>query len=85
MAAKHGQGNIVKQLLGHPGIEVNLQDSEGRTALEWAKEKGYEKLIKMFEDKMSSNKMIKMLEDKMSSNNKMIKMLEDKLSCLPIE
>ena len=51
MAAKHGKEDIVGQLLRRDGIDVNLEDSGGKTALEWAREKGNEKMIKMLEDK----------------------------------
>jgi ankyrin repeat protein len=46
LAVKHGKGDLVELLLGN-GASVNLQDSEGATALMYAVENGSLSIAKL--------------------------------------
>ena len=49
-----GHERVVEVLLRHPGIDLGKRDIRAnRTALEWAREKGNERIAKMLEDAQS--------------------------------
>lgn len=45
-AAKKGFLKVVKELLIHPSVDVNMIDKEGKTALHYASQKGYGEVAK---------------------------------------
>ena len=46
-ASQYGQVEIVKVLLAHPGINVNVRDIDGRTPLQIACENGLESVVQV--------------------------------------
>jgi hypothetical protein len=45
-AAEKGHDTVVKQLLAHKDVDVNLVDKDGRTPLLWAADKGHDAVVK---------------------------------------
>jgi ankyrin repeat protein len=48
LAAFYGHAEVVKALLAH-GADPNVKDSEGKTALTWAKAKGHSRVVAALE------------------------------------
>lgn len=46
IAAKTGNICILKRLLNHPAIDINIEDSEGETAVHFAKNDDVRSLLK---------------------------------------
>jgi ankyrin repeat protein len=48
-AAQEGQEAVVKLLLETDRVNVNLQDSKGRTLLWWAEENGHKAVVELLQ------------------------------------
>lgn len=57
-AAEKGHVNIVKMLLAHPEIDVNLKVINGSTALDYAQHNGHEECAELLKTHQSSNRCI---------------------------
>merc|ERR1712210_188752 len=51
IAAYNGNANIVRLLLRCPKTDLTVKDDDGKTALDWAKEKGNEECARAIEER----------------------------------
>jgi len=51
-SVEYGDTSIINMLLQQPGIDINVQDAEGETALDIAKMKGRRRIIRLIQSKI---------------------------------